>query len=122
LLFVASLCSIGVVFGATATLLFLVEPPHGYAYAAFPLLFTLLCGFGAWAMYTIGVAASRRAENLEPLVPPTRQNIELMPVEETLVRASQEPTEGEGKVLLRAATATDETKPEELLRATTGRG
>jgi hypothetical protein len=60
----------------------------------------------------------KELKEMESVEPVTRHNIAQMPAEETLVRASQEPTVGQEKVLLRAATAPEETKTEELLRAT----
>lgn len=80
------------------------------------LPFTLLSGFGAWAMYKAAVAAETAVENMNPVLPPTRHNIERLPAHEMLLRGSEAPTEGQEKVLLRPASASEEAKPEELLR------
>jgi hypothetical protein len=83
----------------------------------FFLLGAGILGETTYALFLATMFAKEKAESLEPVTPLTRQNIEHLPAEETLVRASREPTEGQEKVLLRAATATDETAAEELLRA-----
>jgi hypothetical protein len=58
-----------------------------------------------------------KADQLEPLVPLTRQTAEQLPDEQSLVRASSEPSKGQQAVLLRAAGSDPHTPPEELLRA-----
>jgi len=54
---------------------------------------------------------------LLPYIPPIAPNT--LPVEEVLVRGSQEPTQEQRTVLLRAAGEKDD-KPEQLLRASVG--
>jgi hypothetical protein len=68
-------------------------------------------------MIKTAIANMKEWRRMEAVVPPTRQHIEQLTAEETLVRASQEPTEGQEKVLLRAVQSTETVKPEELLRA-----
>lgn len=61
-----------------------------------------------------GIATS---DNLEPVIPLTRQNAAQMPAEDSLVRASAEPTTP-SDTLLRAANVSVGAPQEELLRAT----
>lgn len=68
-------------------------------------------------MVRAGVDMVEEGQQLEPVALLTRSNLGQLPMEDSLVRASQEPTTGQEKVLLRTATATEQVKPEELLRA-----
>jgi hypothetical protein len=69
------------------------------------------------SLLTMGaVAAGKKVKKMEPVLPPTRQNVEQLPAEDILVRASTEPIQEQEKVLLRAATGAEETPPEQLLR------
>lgn len=61
------------------------------------------------------------SEKMQPAQLITRQNAIHLPAEESLVRASAEPTTPQ-ETLLRAASASEETPKEELLRPTTGEG
>jgi hypothetical protein len=71
-------------------------------------------------MVRAGVDMVEEGRQLEPVAPLTRRNRNQLPDEEALVRASQEPTAGQEKILLRAAATVEESRPEELLRAATG--
>jgi hypothetical protein len=84
----------------------------------FLLAWPLICIAGVMWCIREGAALNKQAEEVEPLLPPTRHNIEQLPAEETLVRASTEPIHEQEKVLLRAATGAEETPPEQLLRPT----
>lgn len=64
-----------------------------------------------------GIHQMDKAGQLERLAPLTRQTAEQLPAEQSLVRASSEPSEVQQAVLLRAAGADTPTPPEELLRA-----
>ena len=56
-------------------------------------------------------------KEMTPVKPIIPQSISRLPDKEALVRASQEPMEGQEKVLLRAATTIEETNSAELLRS-----
>jgi excisionase family DNA binding protein len=77
----------------------------------------LLAGGLFVLMAQSGFRQMKKAERLEPLVPLTRQTADQLPAEQSLVRASSEPSEQQA-VLLRAAAGSPETAPEQLLRAT----
>jgi hypothetical protein len=81
------------------------------------LLSIPIFGFGAWSLFKAGLRMGKKREAMEQIEPPTRQNIAQLTAEETLVRASEEPAEGQEKVLLRAAHSSSEIGQEELLRA-----
>jgi hypothetical protein len=68
-------------------------------------------------MIKTAIANIKVLRKMDRVAPMKRRDLDQLPAEETLVRASQEPTEGQEKVLLRAAMATEETSSEELLRA-----
>jgi hypothetical protein len=91
---------------------------YGTVQFASAIVDLLVCGFVSAMLVAGATAASRVVGKIEPVLPETRQNIQQLPTEETLLRASQEPTEGQEKVLLRAAITTTETPPEQLLRPT----
>jgi hypothetical protein len=61
-----------------------------------------------------------RVQKMETVAPATRHNIGDLPDVETLGRASDLPPSQQQAELLRAAKSSQETPPEELLRATTG--
>jgi hypothetical protein len=96
--------------------LYLLATPNTWIGALGALFLTLILGGGAWLFIQAGMGAGSIAEEMEPVLPPTRRNIEQLAAEETLVRASTEPTVEQKQVLLRAATGTDQTPPEQLLR------
>jgi hypothetical protein len=84
-----------------------------------PVAFAQLVAFCLIARRLLRNASKRVKElgQIESVEPLTRNNTGHLPVEETLVRASTEPTTDQEKVLLRAATRGEETPPEQLLRA-----
>lgn len=59
---------------------------------------------------------AREYQELPAVEPVTSRNANRLPAEEILVRASQEPTLEQQHMLLRAASATEETPSEQLLR------
>lgn len=118
-----NMCILGVytsalftLFGFLATVACLCADGLQYTGLLFLAPFTLLLGFGTWSMYKAALWAEESSDKMEPILPPTRQNIEQLPASEMLLRGSEEPTLGQEKVLLRASIATEETHPEELLR------
>lgn len=82
------------------------------------LLLTLfLVGGGSFVLVYAGVHEAKDATaGMEPVAPLTRNNLELLPAEKSLVRDSSEPTAAQEAVLLRPAQAGQETPSEELLR------
>jgi hypothetical protein len=76
----------------------------------------ILCAIFGGVLLSACVLTGMAVEKIEKSLPPSRHCIEQLPAEETLLRASTEPTEGQEKVLLRAATGSAETPPEQLLR------
>jgi hypothetical protein len=70
----------------------------------------------ASGLYLQGTEYWKKAGQLEDVELLKHANVGQLPAEETLLRASAEPTEGQEKVLLRAAMAGAETPPEQLLR------
>lgn len=74
---------------------------------------------GVLAIITIdaGLALSRHAETMPEVIPLTQQTAEQISAEESLVRASSQPTEQPETILLRAAQFSTETPAEELLRS-----
>jgi hypothetical protein len=88
-------------------------------YDAIPIYLGLpIALLGAGMLIWGGIRTQKMAEKLEPVLPPTRHNLELLSAAETLLRASDEPTEGQEKILLRATLSPTETPPEQLLRPT----
>ncbi|HZP84649.1 MAG TPA: hypothetical protein VFB21_23640 [Chthonomonadaceae bacterium] len=65
----------------------------------------------------LGIGMMDSAEELEPVVPFTRDAADQFAAEESLVRASSEPALPPEEVLLRAAASGSETPAEQLLRA-----
>lgn len=63
-----------------------------------------LCTFGCIfvGLCCLGTAAMKKV-NVSKIIPLTRANVADLPVTDTLVRASQEPMQAQGGVLLRAA-------------------
>jgi hypothetical protein len=73
--------------------------------------------FGGLAFLSgkLGFESFRRADATDPGVPLTRSVAETLPVEESLVRASEEPIQEQQALLLRAA-SDQQTPPEQLVR------
>lgn len=109
------LFAIAAILGIVGTLALLVHPNWRMA-CIIPLISTLITGFCTWALYMLGSEAGKSAARIEAVIPPTRQNIEQLPVEETLVRASQAPAVGQKMILLRPVSASTEKAQQELLR------
>ena len=78
---------------------------------------TAFLGSGGFFILHLGRRTIREAKEIEAGVPLTRANIGELPVRESLVRASDEPIQELQTVLLRAATSTDTTPVEQLVRA-----
>jgi hypothetical protein len=87
----------------------------GFSNVSFTLL-ALISGLISWGLFSAGQFVGETADKIEDVERLTFITADKLPAEETLVRASTEPTEGQEKVLLRAATGTAETPPEQLLR------
>jgi hypothetical protein len=78
-------------------------------------------GVGSAVLIITGKKLLKGAKQLEPVVPLTRANIADLPAPESLVRASAQPVQEPQAVLLRAATETQATPPEQLVRASAGK-
>ena len=79
-------------------------------------LLTIFGGYGCWKIGEI-IDRCKRDERSIRYIPPVTSY--MLPNEEVLVRASQEPTQEQSVVLLRAAESAD-TPAEQLLRAAKG--
>lgn len=75
------------------------------------LLFPISLSLMGWGERTIG-----RARHMEALAPWTRHNIDLLPDQHSLVRASMRTSEKPAAVLLRPSGAAISDPPEQLLR------
>jgi len=98
------------------TAIFLISPQilGGLIGFAASMGFGLLaCALGKWSFDSF-----RRAKTIDPGVPLTQKVVETLPAEESLVRASEEPTQTQQAILLRAATPDDSTPSEQLVRPT----
>jgi hypothetical protein len=77
----------------------------------------ILIGYiGAFFIQKQGRVCTEKAKKIEEVELLKHANVGQLPVEETLVRASTEPTQEQEKVLLRAAMTSEDTPPEQLLR------
>jgi hypothetical protein len=104
-------------FCGIATLSMLCRPDTwSLAGFLFPTGMTLLTGYGAWAWMKAAIETEDIASNIEPVIPQTRLGIKQLAAEETLVRASAEPTLEQEKVLLRATIHSNDAPAEQLLR------
>jgi hypothetical protein len=83
---------------------------------SFLIIVALGSGWGAWAFLRGATQTEYISSKIPPVLSPTRQNIEQLPAEETLVRASTESTVEQEKTLLRAASRAEQTPPDQLLR------
>jgi hypothetical protein len=77
----------------------------------------MLMGVGVYKMYRMSVASFTRARKMNHVVPLTKANAPYLPAQESLVRASAEPSAMLETVLLRAAADNPTTPPEQLVRA-----
>ncbi len=86
-------------------------------------LYGTAMGMLAGAAYLLGKAgymAVTKAENLPEFLPLTPETVEATPALNSLVRASEEPSQVQEAVLLRATIQEQETPPEQLVRASVG--
>lgn len=110
---------LGTVFCILATLLSGIWALFGFLFPenfVWTLPFVLFGG-SSWAMFRIAKAASRRSDAMQPVILPTRANIEQLPAAEVLLRMAQEPSTPQKQILLRPAGASDITPQTELLRS-----
>ena len=84
--------------------------------------FLFILGAGGSAVFLFQAAAREqaRARRIDPGIPLTRANAADLPAPESLVRASEEPTQEQQSVLLRAATEGVERHEEQLVRSSAG--
>jgi len=106
LLFLAALCS-------GATLYLIVFAIFGWWEGA---IFGFVAGVAALWCGKWGFDSIRYAETIDPGIPLTRKVADTLPVEESLVRASEEPIQEQQAILLRAAVDDQETHSEQLVR------
>lgn len=113
---------IGII-ATTGLLVFLFLPRYG-SLNLYQLLERVLSGLvlllfglpGGWWLFKRGMLHSEKAEQIEDVELLTHDTMRQLPAQETLVRASTEPTVKQEKVLLRATIAPEETPSEQLLR------
>ncbi len=74
----------------------------------------------AVSLYHVAVCQLKRTLAIKPVVPLTRANTGSLPTSDSLVRASEEPMQAQKAALLRAAAATQEMPPDQLVRAVNG--
>lgn len=79
-----------------------------------------MAGYGSYRLFCYAKTSMKKAIRKENIVPLTRANTSDLPAPDTLVRASQEPLQAQGSVLLRAAVQTQDGHEEQLLRAAGG--
>ena len=79
---------------------------------------TFFLGVGSRAIYMVTQQADQHVKSIS-YIPPVTLNT--LPAEEVLVRGSQEPTQEQSGVLLRAAGESADTPSEQLLRASVGK-
>jgi hypothetical protein len=96
------------------------EHPEHTGYGLHPDL--LVSGFPLWAVPTAVALfgwwhsyASVKEVRLLPYVPPVAEQIDALPVDQVLVRGSEQPAASPAE-LVRASLPTEQTAPEELLR------
>ncbi len=80
------------------------------------VILSALCA-GTWFFRKSALLILKQAKEMEMGIPLTRANTANLPTLNSLVRASQEPIQAQGAVLLRAAVGTQERPQEQLLRA-----
>ena len=88
----------------------------GYSTAEFLGKLGLFLGAGASILFVLGSRIMQKSKHIEKVEPITHQNAHLIPPEETLVRASQEPVHEPQEILLRPAASSQSTEPSQLLR------
>jgi ABC-type protease/lipase transport system fused ATPase/permease subunit len=80
------------------------------------LCLTILMRLVGKASMRAAMSLEKTAEGLEDVELMTTDKVKQLPLRETLVRASTEPTQEQEKVLLRAAITSEETASDQLLR------
>jgi hypothetical protein len=90
----------------------------GLTYPLFlPFLMTVVGGYVSWLIYRYTNRVEKEALSI-PFVPPFTPDT--LPAEEVLVRGSEEPTQEQNTVLLRAAEESADIPAVQLLRASVG--
>jgi len=99
--------------------LFVIAPAHCHmllpSVSSWPLLLLLLFPFSL-ALMSCGERNLGLARHMEALAPCTRHNINLLPEQESLVRASMPLSENASTTLLRPVTSSSIDPPSQLLR------
>lgn len=81
------------------------------------VLLTGITGSASYALFCYGKKALKEGKDLDAGIPLTRANTGDLPAVDSLVRASQEPIEGQENFLLRAAQHGQGTPSEQMVRA-----
>lgn len=113
-------CMVGVVL-TSVFLVFALFHLQSFETLFLALLFAALFA-GSLYLGHLGRRTLREARQMDTGVPVTRANTGDLPVSDSLVRASQESTQAQQAVLLRASATTEEKREEQLLRALSGGG
>ena len=115
-----TLCTIGGTGLIIACLITLLVMVKGFSWQGVFLIiaFDLIVGSCSAALVRYGLKAVREARDIAPVVPLTRANTADLPAPDSLVRASQQPTQEQEVTLLRAAAQGFATPIEQLVRPT----
>lgn len=84
-------------------------------------LWTALIGVSSLLLTSLGAYTIKHLQEVDIGIPLTRANTADLPADESLVRASQEPTDKQADVLVRPITDVQSTPPEQLLRSANDR-
>ena len=76
-----------------------------------------ILGAGIWVFFTMDGKLAKHAAEIDNVVPLTKAMASNVPAQESLVRASSEPSVAAETVLLRAADYNSTTPPEQLVRS-----
>jgi hypothetical protein len=112
----AAIVVMGVV-GMAFTCFLMIPMLWGIGVSDVSLLPILIFAGGSSALLFIGMEAIKSGKAMDVGVPLTRATTAHLPAANSLVRASQEPVQDQGAILLRATIQTQDTLPEEMLRA-----
>jgi hypothetical protein len=93
-------------------------PPPGMEWRWIAAILTLISALCAAAFAVLAIRLMKLEEKIVPVAPITRRNAHHLPLEGSLVRASDAPPSQQQAELLRAAQHGKTTPAEELLRAT----
>ncbi len=108
--------AVGVVLGAVTVLGFLIHYQILDSRVFGPIAYII-----AFAVFSFAGRQVRIIHAIEPVTPLTRANTGCLPAPDSLVRASQEPTQVQKDILLRAAVGDTQSKNEgHLFRASVG--